>query len=84
VEIFWRLTSAGTAGGRIERLKAFGQGFEDARTQLEIVELAYAFDLNQAGRFELLYVVREGGGRDFQCGLGLRTGQRTIGFGYAL
>jgi len=77
-------TSARSAGGRIERLKALCQGFEDARTQFEVVELSHALDLDQPGRFELLDVVGEGGGRNLQCGLSLRTGQRAVGFGDAL
>ena len=76
--------SAGGAGGGRESPEDFRQSFEDARFQLEVVELAFAGYVDQPGIFELLDVVRECSGRDLQRGLGLRTAQRTVGFCDAL
>ena len=48
------------------------------------MELAFATDVDEAGGFEFLNVVREGGRRDGQGGAGLRAAQWTCGFGDAL
>ena len=48
------------------------------------MELALAADVDEAGGFEFLDVVREGGGGDGQCGACLRAAQGTTGFGDAL
>ena len=39
-----------------------GKGLQNAGFESEEVEFALAFNVNEAGRFELLDVVREGGG----------------------
>ena len=76
--------SAGSAGTAVECSQRLCQSIENTRTQLEIVIFAYALDLDQAGRFEFLDMVREGSGRDFQRGLRLRTAQRAVCFSDAL
>jgi|ERR1035441_406985 hypothetical protein len=48
------------------------------------MKFALAFDLNEAGGFEFLDVVREGGGRDGKGRSGLHTPERTRSFGNAL
>jgi len=48
------------------------------------VELAGALNLNEAGSFELLDVVRERGGGDGQRGAGLGATERASGLGDAL
>ncbi len=84
VEIFREGDSARRTGAGAEGFEGRGERFEDTWAQGQEVEFAFAGDLNQAGRFQLLDMVRERGGSDGKRGAGVRAAHRARGFGDSL
>jgi len=84
VNFFLKGGSGLGAGGDVEVGEDGDDAFEDAGAEGEEVELAFAADVDEAGGFELLDVVGEGGGGDGQGGTSFHAAQRTACFGDAL
>ena len=76
--------SADRAGGGLKGGKLDGQGLEGARAERKVVEFSFTANCDKADCFQFLDVVGEGGGGNGQGGTGLRTAERTAGFGNAL
>src|SRR5580658_3913703 len=76
--------SALGAGVCVERSEDGDEALHDAGAEGEEVELSLAANLDEAGGFELLDVVGEGGGGDGEGGAGFSAAQRAAGPGDAL
>jgi hypothetical protein len=84
VNFFLKGGSGLGAGGDVEVGEDGDDAFEDAGAEGEEVEFTLAADVDEAGGFEFLDVVRERGGRDGQGGAGLGAAQWTASLGDAL